>query len=174
MLVTDRNAGRQERPEIHNLDRRALINRLVGPFALTFPFSILAVRRPAANDVTEIMPLPSGSTPSAFMEQAWRMRNLALETGDQGYGAVIVKDGRIVGQAPSRVIVNRDPTAHAEMEAIRDAAHNLGSRDLRGCVMYGTSPACPMCEAAAYWANLKGMRFGSSISDAGEPRLHRC
>ena len=108
------------------------------------------------------------------MEQAWRMRNLALETGDQGYGAVIVKDGRIVGQGPSRVVVNRDPTAHAEMEAIRDAARNLGSRDLRNCVMYGTSRACPMCEAGAYWANLESMRFGSSISDAGEPRLHRC
>ncbi len=108
------------------------------------------------------------------MEQARRMRNLALETGDQGYGAVIVKDGRIVGQAPSRVVVNRDPTAHAEIEAIRDAARNLGTRDLSGCVMYGTSRACPMCEAAAYWANLTGMRFGSSVSDAGEPRLRRC
>ena len=174
MLVTDRKAGRQERPEIHNLDRRALMNRLVGPLVLAFPFLILAVRRPAAKDVTEIMALPSGSTPSAFMEQAWRMRNLALETGDQGYGAVIVKDGRIVGQAPSRVVVNRDPTAHAEMEAIRDAARNLDTRDLRDCVMYGTSRACPMCEAAAYWANIESMRFGSSISDAGEPRLRRC
>lgn len=107
------------------------------------------------------------------MEQAKRMRNLALETGDQGYGAVIVKDGRIVGQAPSRVVVNRDPTAHAEMEAIRDAARNLGTRDLRDCVMYATSRACPMCEAAAYWANLKDMRFGPTIADAGPPRL-RC
>jgi tRNA(Arg) A34 adenosine deaminase TadA len=108
------------------------------------------------------------------MEQAWRMRDLALETGDQGYGAVIVKDGRIIGQAPSRVVVRRDPTAHAEMEAIRDAARNLGSRDLSGGVMYGTSRACPMCEAAAYWANLESLRFGSAISDAGEPRLRRC
>jgi tRNA(Arg) A34 adenosine deaminase TadA len=107
------------------------------------------------------------------MEQAGRMRTLALETGDQGYGAVIVKDGRIVGQAPSRVVVNRDSTAHAEMEAIRDAARNLGTRDLRDCFMYSTSRACPMCEAAAYWANLKSMSFGSSISDAGEPRLCR-
>ena len=150
------------------------MKKLVGPFALTAPFSILAVRRSAAGAGTEIIPLPSGGTPSTFMEQAWRMRNLALETGDQGYGAVIVKDGRIVGQAPSRVVVNRDPTAHAEMEAIRDAARNLGARDLHDCVMYGTSRACPMCEAAAYWANLKSMRFGSSVSDAGEPRLHRC
>ena len=108
------------------------------------------------------------------MEQAQRMRSLALEMGDQGYGAVIVKDGRIVGQGPSRVVVNRDPTAHAEMEAIRDAARNLGTRDLRGCVMYGTSRACPMCEAAAYWANLESVRFGSSISNGGEPRLRRC
>jgi tRNA(Arg) A34 adenosine deaminase TadA len=172
--VTDRNQGRRERAEIHNPNRRALMNRLVGPFALIFPFSILAVRRPEARDVTENIPLPSGGTPSAFMERAWRMRELALETGDQGYGAVIVKDGRIVGQAPSRVVVDRDPTAHAEMEAIRDAAHNLGTRDLRDCVMYGTSRACPMCEAAAYWANLTSMRFGSSISDAGEPQLPRC
>jgi tRNA(Arg) A34 adenosine deaminase TadA len=102
------------------------------------------------------------------------MRDLALETGDQGYGAVIVRRGRIVGQAPSRVVVNRDPTAHAEMEAIRDAARNLATHDLGDCVLYSTSRACPMCEAAAYWANLKGMRFGSSISDAGEPRLRRC
>ena len=108
------------------------------------------------------------------MEQARHMRDLALETGDQGYGAVIVRDGRIVGQAPSRVVVNRDPTAHAEMEAIRDAARNLETRDLRDCVMYSTSRACPMCEAADYWANLKSMRFGSSISDAGEPRLRQC
>ena len=172
--MTDRNERRQERPEFCNLDRRTLMNRFVGPLALTVPFSILAVRRPAAGDATEVLPITSGGTPSAFMEQAWRMRDLALETGDQGYGAVIVKDGRIVGQAPSRVIVNRDPTAHAEIEAIRDAAHNLGARDLRDCVMYGTSRACPMCEAAAYWANLKSMRFGPSVSDAGQPRLHRC
>ncbi len=172
--MTDWNEDRRNRPEIRNPDRRDLMNRLVGPFALIFPVSILAVRRSAANEPAEIKPLSSGATPSAFMEQAWRMRNLALETGDQGYGAVIVQDGRIVGQAPSRVVVNRDPTAHAEMEAIRDAARNLDTRDLRDCVMYGTSRACPMCEAAAYWANIESMRFGSSISDAGEPRLQRC
>lgn len=108
------------------------------------------------------------------MAQAERMRDLALERGDQGYGAVIVKDGRIVGEAASRVVVNHDPTAHAEMEAIRDAARNLGTRSLDGCIMYSTSRACPMCEAAAFWAHISGMRFGTSIADAGEPKLGRC
>ena len=172
--MTDRSKGRQERSETFDLGRRALMTRLVGPYALAIPFSILAIRRPAADNEKEIEPLPSRGTPSAYMAQAWRMRNLALEMGDQGYGAVIVKDGRIVGQAPSRVVVNRDPTAHAEMEAIRDAARKLGTRDLRDCVMYAKSRACPMCEAAAYWANLKRLCFGSSMSDAGEPQLCRC
>ena len=172
--MTDRTNGRQERSGKFDFGRRALMTKLVGPYAFAIPFSILAIRRPAADNVTEVEPLPSRGTPSAFMAQAWRMRNLALEIGDQGYGAVIVKDGRIVGQAPSRVVVNRDPTAHAEMEAIRDAARRLGTRDLRDCEMYATSRACPMCESAAYWANLKRLRFGSSISDAGEPQLCRC
>ena len=164
---------RREHSEDCNFGRRAMMTRLVGPFGLAIPFSVWVIRHTAADTVTKNKSLTSIDTPSAFMEQAWRMRNLALETGDQGYGAVVVKDGRIVGQAPSRVVVNRDPTAHAEMEAIRDAARNLGNRDLRNCVMYSTSRACPMCEAAAYWANLKSTRFGSSISDAGEPRLCR-
>ena len=172
--MTDRTMGRQERPGDGELSRRALLTKLVGPFGLAVPFSVLPIGRPAAKNATKIKPRQSKGTPSSFMEQAGRMRDLALETGDQGYGAVIVRRGRIVGQAPSRVVVNRDPTAHAEMEAIRDAARNLGTRDLGDCVLYSTSRACPMCEAAAYWANLKGMRFGSTISDAGEPRLRRC
>ena len=172
--MTDRTKGRREGSEDCDFGRRAVMSRFVGPLGLAIPFSVLAVRYPAADDAAKNKRLPSRGTPSAFMEQAWRMRNLALETGDQGYGAVIVKDGQIVGQAPSRVVVNRDPTAHAEMEAIRDAARNLGTRDLRDCVMYSTSRACPMCEAAAYWADLKGMRFGSPITNAGEPRLRRC
>ena len=77
-----------------------------------------------------------------------------MRAGDQPYGAVVVKDGKIVGEAPSRVVTNRDPTAHAEMEAIRDAARKLGTRDLSGCEMYGSSPACPMCRAAASFAGI--------------------
>ncbi len=108
------------------------------------------------------------------MRRAQDMKNRALAAGDQGYGAVIVKDGRIVGQAPSRVVTNGDPTAHAEIEAIRDAARRLGTRDLGGCTLYGTSPACQMCETAAHWANLEAMVHGAALTEAGRPQYRRC
>ena len=105
------------------------------------------------------------------MERAFEMRRLAVERGDQPYGAVIVKADRIVGEGASAVVTDNDPTAHAEMVAIRDAARRLGSRDLSGCEMYGTAPACPMCEAAAYWARVTRLLHGATIVDAGAPRL---
>lgn len=105
------------------------------------------------------------------MERAFELRRRAIERGDQPYGAVVVKDGSIVGEGVSAVVTDRDPTAHAEMQAIRDAARRLGTGDLSGCVMYGTSKACPMCEAAAYWARISRMYYGASVADAGPPRL---
>ena len=104
------------------------------------------------------VPLAWGT--SHFARRALELREDAVRNGDQPYGAVVVKNGKIVGEAPSRVITNRDPTAHAEMEAIRDAARRLGTRDLSGCELYGSSPACRMCEAAAYWANIARLHPG--------------
>jgi tRNA(Arg) A34 adenosine deaminase TadA len=114
---------------------------------------------------------PSRPTREAYMERAFAMRRLAVERGDQPFGAVIVKADRIVGEGASRVVTDNDPTAHAEMVAIRDAARRLGSRDLSGCEMYGTSPACPMCEAGAYWARIDRLLHGTPIVDGGPPRL---
>ena len=62
--------------------------------------------------------------------------------GDQPYGAVVVKDGRIIGYGPSRVVLKKDATAHAEREAIREAQARLGTTDLSGCVLYSTSRPC--------------------------------
>ena len=120
------------------------------------------------------IPQPASPDPGAFMGRAEEMERLAAGSGDQAYGAVVVRDGRIVGQAPSRVVVNGDPTAHAEMEAIRHASLRLKSADLAGCVMYSTSPPCAMCETAAHWANIGGLFHGASIVDAGAPRYRRC
>ena len=165
---------RRPHPLIPATERRTLLAWLLALPGLAIPFSVAAGRdREEINVAQTGLRQPKG-TPSAFMAEAQRMKDLAHGIGDQGFVAVIVRDGLIVGRAPSRVIVDGDPTAHAEMEAIRDAAHNLGTRDLSGCVMYSTSRPCPMCEAAAYWANVKAMRFGPSIAEAGEPRLRRC
>jgi tRNA(Arg) A34 adenosine deaminase TadA len=105
------------------------------------------------------------------MERAFEMRRLAIARGDQPYGAVIVLAGHIVGEGVSAVVTDTDPTAHAEMQAIRDAARRLGTRDLSRGEMYGTSRACTMCEAAAYWAGIARMYHGEAVTDAGAPRL---
>ena len=114
---------------------------------------------------------PERPSREAFMRRAFDMRRISVERGDQAYGAVIVKDGRIVGEGISAVITSNDPTAHAEMQGIRDAARRLATRDLSGCELYGTARACPMCEAGAYWAGISRMFYGETIADAGAPRL---
>ena len=124
------------------------------------------------NDIKPIEQ-PSDVSDKVFIDRAFEMRRQAIENGDQGYGALVVRDGVIVGQSPSLVIVNRDPTAHAEMQAIRDTAMRLSSRDLSGCILYSSSRACPMCEAAAYWSGIDRMIYGEAITDAGRPSLCR-
>jgi tRNA(Arg) A34 adenosine deaminase TadA len=91
------------------------------------------------------------------MARARELREQAQRDGDQPYGAVVWRDEAIVGEAPSRVVLHNDPTAHAEMGAIRDAARRLGTRDLSRCVLVSTSQPCRMCEAAAGWARIERM-----------------
>jgi tRNA(Arg) A34 adenosine deaminase TadA len=118
-----------------------------------------------------LLPVRAQSPAQAFMQRALELRRISVERGDQAYGAVIVRDGKVVGEGVSAVITTPDPTAHAEMQAIRDAAKRLKTRDLSGCEMYGTSRACPMCEAGAYWAGIARMWYGEGIADGGAPRL---
>jgi len=117
---------------------------------------------------------PPEATPEAFMKRAYEMRHGAEAAGDQSYGAVVVIDGAIIGQAPSRVVTSNDPTAHAEMEAIRDAARRRGRSGLYGAVMYSTSQPCPMCEAAAFWANIEKLVYTADLRGNVPPRLVRC
>jgi tRNA(adenine34) deaminase len=104
-----------------------------------------------------------------WYEAAAEMKRLAQSWGDQPYGAVLVLDGTLVGQGPSRVVKNQNPNAHAEREAIRDAQEKLGRLQLRGSVLYSTSRPCSLCEAAAAQAGVTRMYFGSSLTDAGAP-----
>ena len=98
------------------------------------------------------------------------MRDEAVRSGDQAYGAVVVKDRRIIGFGPSRVVLRKDWTAHAEREAMREAKARLGSSDLPGCILYSSSRPCSNCEAAAAQARVARMYFGRDATDAGAPR----
>jgi guanine deaminase len=145
--------------------RRAL---LAGAFGLAACARAQGVERPAA------IQQPDKPGPAAFMQRALEARRRAEESGDQPYGAVVVRDGKIVGEAQSRVVVARDPTAHAETEAIRDAAKRLGTADLSGCDIYASSRPCAMCEAACHWARIRRIFAGESIADMGPPRYSNC
>lgn len=105
-----------------------------------------------------------------FVAAAFRMKEEAVRLGDQPYGAVLVKDGRILGFGPSRVVLKKDFTAHAEREAMREAQARLGTTDLSGCLLYSTSRPCSDCERAAAEANIARMHHGSAAADAGRPR----
>jgi tRNA(adenine34) deaminase len=98
------------------------------------------------------------------------MKRLAESSGDQPYGAVLVANGAIIGQGPSRVVTRGDATAHAEREAIRDAQRALGRQSLAGSVLYSTSRPCRQCEVVAAEAQVARLIFGESLSDAGPPR----
>jgi len=104
-----------------------------------------------------------------FIEAAFRMKAEAVRLGDQPFGAVVVKDGRIIGYGPSRVVLRQDPAAHAEREAIREAQARLGT-DLSGCLLYSTSRPCAACERAAAHAQIARMIHGADATDAGPPR----
>ena len=97
------------------------------------------------------------------------MKSLAESWGDQPYGAVLVMDGALVGEGPSRVVKNQNPDAHAEREAIRDAQRRLGRERFPGAVLYSTSRPCSLCEAAAARAGVGRMYYGPSLTDAGVP-----
>lgn len=89
---------------------------------------------------------------------------LALQGGP--FGAVVVKDGEIIGRGSNQVTASNDPTAHAEIVAIRDAAHHLKSFDLKGCEIYSSCEPCPMCLGAIYWARLDKLYYAATKDDA--------
>lgn len=111
----------------------------------------------------------SDMTKEEFMQLAADEAESNLETNEGGpFGAIIVKDGEIVGKGHNRVLINHDPTCHAEIEAIRDACDYLETHDLTGCELYTSCYPCPMCLAAAIWANIKKVYYGNTAKDAAK------
>ena len=104
-----------------------------------------------------------------FMKISNDLANDNLKTNVGGpFGACIIKDGKVVGKGSNHVLLNNDPTAHAEIVAIRDACNNLKTYDLSGCEIYTSCFPCPMCLSAIIWANIKNVYYGNTKEDAAE------
>lgn len=104
-----------------------------------------------------------------YMKIAKELSDDNLKTNVGGpFGACIVKDGKVIGKGSNHVLVNNDPTAHAEVMAIRDACKNINSYDLSGCEIYTSCYPCPMCLSAIIWANIKKVYYGNTKEDAAK------
>jgi len=114
-----------------------------------------------------------------FMREAIRLAVENARSGSGGpFGAVVVRGEAIVGRGANRVTADRDPTAHAEIVAIRDACRRLGTHRLDGCEIFASCEPCPMCLGAIYWARLDGIYFAATRRDAAaagfdDERLYR-
>lgn len=104
-----------------------------------------------------------------FLQEAIRLAREGMTTGKGGpFGAVVVKNGQIVGRGSNEVTSTNDPTAHAEVVAIRDACKNLNTFQLAGCTLYASCEPCPMCLGAIYWARPERIVYGAFHSDAAD------
>jgi guanine deaminase len=104
-----------------------------------------------------------------FMRRAITLARQNMEAGVGGpVGAVVVRDGQILGEGVNRVIPTNDPTAHAEIVAIRDACSRLGTYTLQGCTMYTSAESCPMCLGAILWARIDGVVYAADRTQMAE------
>lgn len=103
-----------------------------------------------------------------FMRKAIRLSLDNVKKGGGPFGAVIVKDGKVISAGTNNVTAKNDPTAHAEVDAIRKAAKNLKNFDLSGCELYTSCEPCPMCLSAIYWARISRIYYGNTKKDAAK------
>ena len=102
-----------------------------------------------------------------FLRQTFQLAREGMTTNQGGpFGSLVVRDGEIVGRGCNQVTSTNDPTAHAEVVAIRDACRNLGTFQLEGCTLYASCEPCPMCLGAIYWARPSRIVYGAFHSDA--------
>jgi tRNA(adenine34) deaminase len=117
---------------------------------------------------------PHRASPAACMQVAMDARAFAARRGDPAFGAAVVLDRLVAGAAPNRQLSGHDPTAHAEIEAIRDACRRLARARLDGALIYATSRPCRMCELACYHAGISRIIVGEALTDLGPPRNEAC
>ena len=101
-----------------------------------------------------------------YIQRAIELADQNIDSGGGPFGAVIVRDNMIIAEASNKVTLQNDPTAHAEVLAIRKAGENLGTFDLSGCILYASCEPCPMCLGAIYWSRISEVYFASDRKDA--------
>ena len=101
-----------------------------------------------------------------FMRRAIDLSIENIDMGGGPFGAVIVRDGKLIASGTNRVVPNNDPTAHAEVVAIRNACRELETFDLSGCTVYTSCEPCPMCLSALYWAGVERICYANTKRDA--------
>lgn len=101
-----------------------------------------------------------------LMRRAIALSEESVKNGGGPFGAIIARNGEVVAEASNNVVPHCDPTAHAEVSAIRAACRKLGTFDLSGCEIYTSCEPCPMCLGAIYWARLDKIYWGNSRTDA--------
>jgi guanine deaminase len=104
----------------------------------------------------------------SWIQQTIQLATQSVAQGGGPFGAIIVKDNTIIGRGNNQVTQNNDPTAHAEIMAIRHACNTLRDFNLEGCILYSSCEPCPMCLAAIYWARLDRVVFAASADDAAK------
>ncbi len=103
---------------------------------------------------------------SKFMKMAIDLADHSVQSGGGPFGAVVVKDGKVIGKGHNQVTSNADPTAHAEVMAIRDACQQIQNFELQGCQLYTSCEPCPMCLGAIYWSRVDVVYYANTQSDA--------
>lgn len=165
----------------HDAVSRALgVERLAVMAKPIVPETLLdSIRKSLLQDVETRLAQPAEKSPlpdspelraqrAAFMRRAIDLSQQKMDENCGGpFGAVIVKNGKIVGEGWNQVTSTNDPTAHAEMVAIRNATQALGDYQLNGCEIYTSCEPCPMCLSALYWARIDRVFFGNTREDAG-------
>ena len=153
----------------HHRDRR----RLLSAMTLAAVAGLWRASPETAQSGAGLPPLlqPPEPTKAAFLARARALRDEAVREGDQAYGAVVVRDGVIVGEGRNYVVLHTDPTAHSELLAVRDAARRLGTRDLSDCDVYSTATPCAMCQGALYWARVRRVFTEGTLEQGFAPKM---
>jgi len=112
--------------------------------------------------------MPPADSPEdhELLRRAIALARASVDAGGGPFGALVVRDGRVLAEGTNRVVLARDPTAHAEIVALRAAATELDTHELSGCVVYASAEPCPMCASALHWARVDRVVFSAGRADA--------